>query len=411
MKKPERLTFDARETWSKRTKDFRLEIRPYVGYALQSVSLFVLLLVLAGSFFYGKLLTQAPLGFPFREIAALVLLPFAAWSPIRTYIREADTVFWLPLETEIARHYMTRAVNASFAVQAFGLLAAWLAVWPAFAFADGDKPGFIHALLVLLVLKRVLLQGHWTELKLTIRSKRALLAMLRWLLAGGCLYMLLTLSPPAGSLLVAATLLIYFGLIHLLDEKKLHWLQLVEAERRHRSLILRLLNQFVDVAELHGRPRPVHAPRKLIRGLAGLRFDASHTYRFLYVHVWLRSEGFGMTLRLTVLGGLIISFTKGVAAPAIVFLLFTTLTALQLKELAKAYRHSEWSFIYPLPPALRAQSAQTVIRRIHAVTVALLTVPLLWAMAAPYQALLLLALGLGLSYIWTTLPKNSIFSK
>lgn len=411
MKMPERLTFDAREAWSKRTKDFLLEIRPYVGYALQSVSLVVLLLMLAGTYVYGKMLAQAPPGFPFREIVGLVLLPVTAVSPIRTYIREADTVFWLPLENEIARGYMTRAVNASFAVQAFMLLAVWLAVWPAFAFAAGAKPGFLHVLLVLFVLKRMLLQGHWTELKLTVRSQIALLALLRWLLAGVCLYMLLMLRPGFGTLLVTATLLVYFGLIRLLDEKKLNWLRLVEAERRHKRMIFRLLNQFIDVSELQGRPRSVHAPRKLIRGLAGFRFDAPHTYRFLYIHVWLRSELFGMTLRLTGLGCILVSFSGGVAVPVIVFFLFAALTGLQLKELAKAYRHSDWSFIYPLPAELRGQSAQTVVRRIHAAAVVLLSVPLLWAMPAPYQALLLLVVGLGLSYVLTTLRTSSSFSK
>ncbi|SDD61640.1 ABC-2 type transport system permease protein [Paenibacillus sp. UNCCL117] len=400
MSKPEPLTFDAGRLWSKRERAFLAEIKPYVGYALQTVSLLIVLGMLAMTYLYGKLLVMAPPGFPFREIITLVLLPILALSPIRTYLREPDLVFWIPLESELVRGYMTKAVNRAWAWQTIGVLIVWLAVWPAYAFSEGDKPGFLHALLVLIAIKRILLQARWLEAALLAsKPARIVWSLSRWLAAGSLTYALLTLRPWVGTLIVAAALLLYVGLIRLSTVRTLQWLRLVDTERKHRRAILQLLNQFVDVSDMQGRPRSVHAPRKLMERLGGFRFQTAHTYRFLYAYVWLRSEIFGIALRLSILGFLIIAFTRGFLVPTLVFLVFAALLALQLKELTKAYRHSDWSFIYPLPPQLRASSAASVVRSIHAAAVALLAVPLLWALPAFYYAFVLLAAGWGLTLL------------
>ncbi|WP_159888526.1 ABC transporter permease [Paenibacillus puerhi] len=399
MSKPEPFLFDPDRLWNRRERGFMAEIKPYIAYALQTVALLIVLGMLAMAFLYGRLLTQAPPGFPFKEIITLILLPILALCPIRTYLREPDLVFCIPLESEFIRGYLKKALHRAFALQSFALLVVWLAVWPAYAFSEGAKPGFLHVLLVLIALKRILLQAKWMELMLTERLPRAVWSLVRWLLAGGLTYALLLMRPWVGTLTAAVVLLLYLGLIRLSSGRSLQWLRLIETERRHRRSILNLLNQFVDVSDLQGRPRAVHAPRILMEKLGGFRFQESHAYRFLYTYVWLRSETFGIALRLTGLGFLLIALTRGLLVPPIVFLVFTALLALQLRELAKAYRHSDWSFIYPLPSQLRALSAAHVVRRIHAAAVTLLAIPLLWALPAFYYAFALLAAGWGLTLL------------
>ncbi|MEK8132856.1 ABC transporter permease [Paenibacillus filicis] len=400
MSKPESLKFVPERLWNQRERAFLAEIRPYIGYALQTVSLLILLGMLAMAYLYGKLLTLAPPNFPFREIITLILIPILALNSIRTYLRGPDLVFLIPLESELVRGYMNKAVNRAFLWQTSALLVVWLAVWPAYAFSAGAKPGFLHALLVLIVIKRVLLQARWMELALISRPARMLWSLVRWLMAAGLTYSLLTLQPWVGTLTVAVILLLYVLITRLSAGKQsLQWLRLIDTEHRHKRNILRLLNQFVDVSDLQGRPRSVHAPRMMMERLGGFRFRSTDTYRFLYAYVWLRSETFGIGLRLTGIGFVLVALTRGMAVPPIVFLVFTALLALQLKELAKAYRHSDWSFIYPLPPQLRATSAAYVVRRVHAASVALLAVPLLWAMPHFYYTFPLLAVGWGLTFL------------
>ncbi len=149
-----KLSIDTDRLWNKRTSDFLLEIRPFIGYALQSAALLIVLLILAGAYFYTRFLSEAPPDFPFRELAALVLLPFLALSPIRTYLKEADLIYMVPMETEMSA-YMQKATARAFRIQTLALLAVWTAVWPMYALsAGGDGKSFVVILLVLAALKK-----------------------------------------------------------------------------------------------------------------------------------------------------------------------------------------------------------------------------------------------------------------
>ncbi|WP_010495798.1 ABC transporter permease [Paenibacillus elgii] len=409
------LPSDILALWSKRTSEFWREVRPYAGYALQSFSYAAILIMLAGGYFYTRLLSEAPPDFPFRETAALVLLPFLALSPVRTYIRNADFIYLLPMETKLSV-YMHRAVMLSFWLQSFLLLAVWMAAWPMYAMAAGGSlVQFAHVLIMAILAKRVLIHGAWLELKLTERLPIILWSALRWIVAAAAALLLLRLPLWTGTLAVSAVLLVYLGALRLTSGKRiLNWLRLADTEQRQRARIFRLLNYFIDVADIPNRPTPIRAPMKLLRGLGGFGYDSAHTYRYLFTLVWLRSELGGITMRLTVLGFLLIAWTRGDALAVFLFALFAGLMMLQLKELQKAYRHSDWSYIYPLPPELRMRSAATIRFRIHAACLLLLGVPLLWAMSHPGYALVTLCAGLALSYgyaRWTMRAKKAAKKK
>lgn len=409
------LPSDISGLWSKRTSEFWREIRPYAGYALQSFSYAAILIMLAGGYFYTRLLSEAPPDFPFRETAALVLLPFLAWCPVRTYIRKADFIYLLPMETKLSG-YMHRAVMRSFWIQSFLLLAVWMAAWPMYAMAAGGSlVPFAHVLIMTILAKRVLIYGAWLELKLTDRLPIILWSALRWIVAAAAALLLLRLPLWTGTLAVSAVLLVYLGALRLMGSKRiLNWLRLAETEQRQRARIFRLLNYFIDVADIPNRPSPIRAPMKLLRGLGGFGYGSAYTYRYLFTLVWLRSELDGITMRLTALGFLLIAWTRGDALAVFLFALFAGLTMLQLKELQKAYRHSDWSYIYPLPPELRIRSAAAIRFRIHAACLLLLGVPLLWAMSHPGFAVVTLGAGLALSYgyaRWTMRAKRAVKKK
>lgn len=401
-----RQSIDTRRLWNKRTHDFLLEIRPFIGYALQSAALTIVLLMLAGSYFYTRILSEAPPDFPFIELAALMLLPTLALSPIRTYLKEADLIFIVPMEAEMSA-YLQKAASRAFWTQSLALLAVWTAAWPMYAVAaEGNLISFVVILLVLAALKKVLLVSRWQELQWTERWHTLTWSALRWLIAGGLTYLLLRLPLWSGAFVVSASSLLIFGGLHWLDKKSIHWPRLIDTEKKHRAFIFRLLNQFIDVSEVQSRPRPIPAPMRLLRLLGGFQFDSRDTYRYMYTLVWLRSEWFGITLRLTVLGMALISFSRGILMTSFLFVLFTTLLAIQLKELQKAYRHSDWSFIYPLPADLRIRSARSVRFRIYAACMALLTIPAFWAMPHPLYAPALLIIVGGVSYLYGKMKRK-----
>ncbi|UUZ80982.1 hypothetical protein LJK88_40610 [Paenibacillus sp. P26] len=50
--------------WSQRTTSFIQELRPYLGYALQSASIAIILLMLVSTYGYRRFLSDVPPGFP-----------------------------------------------------------------------------------------------------------------------------------------------------------------------------------------------------------------------------------------------------------------------------------------------------------------------------------------------------------
>ncbi|AFH65443.1 ABC transporter permease [Paenibacillus caseinilyticus] len=390
------------ELWNRRTAGFLAEIRPYLVYALQSVALAVILLMLGAGVGYNYLLTSAPPSFPFKELAACILLPAAALSPIRTYMKEADLIFLMPMETGMSA-YFDKAASRAFRLQLLLLVVSWLAAWPLYAKGAGESGLllFVHILLVLAAVKKVLLYGRSLELKLSEKKMISFYVTLRTLVAAGTVYLITVLTAWEGTLAAALLLLIYLGCLYPVRSRAVNWTRLVELERRHRAVTFRLLNNFIDVPSVQGRPRSVHAPKKGLGALGGFRHRPEDTYRYLYTLVWLRSEWFGITVRLTLLGVILLAAVRGAWMAGILYALFAGLTALQLKELQKAYRHSDWSFIYPLPEGIRSRSASTVVFRIHALCLALLALASLASMPTPLYSAGWFAVTLLLSYLYS----------
>ncbi|WP_426449365.1 ABC transporter permease [Paenibacillus sp. S-38] len=390
------------ELWVRRTAGFQAEIRPYVVYALQSAALAVVLLMLGAGIGYHYLLTSAPPSFPFRELAACILFPAAALSPIRTYIKEADLIFLMPMENEMSA-YFAKTASRAFTLQLIILLVSWLAAWPLYAQAEGEHGFllFVHIFLVLAAAKKVLLYGRSLELKLSEKKSILFYVLLRTVIAAGTVYSITALSAWAGTLAAALLLLCYLACLYPARRPAVNWTRLVELEKRHRGVIFRLLNNFIDVPSVQGRPRSVHAPKKLLGAIGGFRHGPRDAYRFLYTLVWLRSEWFGITVRLTLIGVILLAVVRGTVAGGILYALFAVLTALQLKEVQKAYRHSDWSFIYPLPEGLPGRSTAAVVLRIHTLCLALLALPALGSMPSPLYAAGWFAAALLLSYLYS----------
>jgi ABC-2 type transport system permease protein len=99
---------------------------------------------------------------------------------------------------------------------------------------------------------------------------------------------------------------------------------------------------------------------------------------FVYFLVWLRSEWFGISLRLMAIGVFLVAISGGGLSALLLFALFAVLIAMQLKELEGVYRNYEWTRMYPLPTGLRGSSVRLVRFVLHAAAVVALAVPLGW---------------------------------
>lgn len=399
-----------------RARRFAQEIRPYVFYAMQSGSMALILLFLIGLFLYDRLLTNPPPGFPFALVASLALLFALALGSIRTYLREADQIYLLPMEAEL-QSYLRGAINRAFIRQAIALAVVWLAVWPMVRMAYGQASlrEFAVLLIVLLLLKRVQLHARWTELSQPEARIRRRLTAFRWLIAWASAYLLASLPLWAGVLTVAVGTAVYVLLLRLVPGLEgVPWLSLIAEERRQQGAVFRFLNLFVDVPSMQGKPRALPAPPRLAERLG---FRPQRTYIFLYALIWLRSEWFGITIRLTLLGALAVGVSGGSYVALLLYAIFAVLIAVQMKELQRAYRDYDWTHVYPLPTGLREASVRLVRFALHAAALVLLTVPLAWhairgaLWAGPLPDSLLAGAvvvgGAALSYLYHRLKKTN----
>ncbi|MEI7024728.1 ABC transporter permease [Paenibacillus sp. y28] len=374
---------DMKAMYSRRSAQFLKEIRPYLHYAIQSVVLSLVAVFLLSSVGYKVLLQSVDERFPWQPLCtAAMLLPLAGGS-IRTYLREADMLFLLPYERGMAS-YLQAAMRRAMLLQFLLVIVVWLLVWPLYAKMTGA--GLLHfagLLLLWCLLKFVLLTGKWTELQLLESGTRRWFALLRWGLAGLAAYVLLASGLLPGLFTVSAGSLLYLGLLRLPRNYTVNWSLLMDWEKRHRARIYRVLNWFIDVPQVQDKARNFRLPRTWLKAIP-FRQDAS--YHYMYTLVWLRSELFGITLRLTLLGMVLLVFIRNDWAAAIVYIVFALFSALQLSELKRYYRDHIWHAIYPLQQGLWKRSVGTVCFCIHLGVLLLLAIPLAAHLTEPLWA-------------------------
>lgn len=404
---------NTKSLWKQRRLRFLKEIAPYVLYSLRSgLAALIIILMFVAMFFYGRLLEDMPSDFPAIPVVVALVGVIVVYSPVRTYIREADTLFLLPAESPMKQYFRTATLNAAIG-QSIAVVVAWLVLWPLYQAAGksqsitmtlGEGPWpFIVGLVLLLAMKWWSLYNSWREMQLRERSHRRLFILIRaaatfFLLYAAASYPLLRFLP----LLLAATVL-YTIALRLPPDLPTHWLHLAEREQRTIRRTYRFLGWFVDVPDFLGQPSRRRALDALVRRI---RHQSANTFTFLYSVIFFRSDLFGVKVRLTILGGLFIGTLSQDWAKLTAYSLSVWITALQLSALDQAYRHTDWLHIYPLPEALRGKSAAKVRYKAHTYAILVFAIIALSTMDF-WMAIASLAGGLTFSAWYHLLRKNA----
>lgn len=385
--------------WRERAGAFWRETMPYIRYMAQSgVPLVASILLFAGIASYIGLVRNVPASFPFTWTGVAALIPAICWSPLRTWLREADIVFLMPREAE-----MTAYLHHSFRYNGIagyaGLIILCLIYSPLYV----QGPGQLYWPLLLaaaVVLKALNGAGAWLERKMLWSGARIGLRLLRWTVSAAGLALLLEAEPWLALLfLLAAALLM--GLLYR-SQRRYHlpWLRLIAEEARTRRRYNLFFSAFTDVPS----ERAQVAQRRYLSWLGALtRYRKENAFVYLYAHTLIRTELGGIVMRLTALG----IFSGWLAAhsglwsgwgAAGVYMLFVWLTGVQVGSLVQSHRHSVWRHVYPLPDKSRLAALLRIDR-----TAMLLCISALWlpaiillpgqGFAIPAAAAALLAVG------------------
>ncbi|WP_036746724.1 ABC transporter permease [Paenibacillus sp. UNC451MF] len=388
---------DMKVLYQRRSAEFLKEIRPYLHYALQSVVMSAVAAFLLFSIAYRLFLGWVTPAFPWELLCATVMLFPLAGGKIRSYLQDADIIFLLPHERGM-NIYLQAAMRKALIIQTAIVIAVWLLIWPLYAkMTAAGGLQFIVILLVLVLFKWALMFGKWTELQLQEPSIRRWFVLLRWLLAALSAYAMFAWKLPYGILLLAVGSILYLGLLRLPRKYIVHWLLLIDWEKRHRASVYRFLNWFIDVPQVQGKARNTRIPKGWLRIIP---FRQSSSYLYMYTLIWLRSELLGITFRLTVLGIVILASLRSDWASVISYIAFGLFGALQLSDLKRYYRVHIWHRIYPLPDGLLKRSISTVRLLIHLAMLLLMAIPLGWTLSTPVWAAVLFLLSAAASWLF-----------
>ncbi len=361
--------------WGKRARDFRKEILPYIRYMGQSgFPAFLSLLFVSATIGYFSLLRHLPEQFPFAAVGVAVLTPAVCWSPLRTWLAAADTVFMMPRESQMGRY-----LRLSFRRGAIGsglLAAAALVLYLPF-YRHAEAPiGAVAIVLISALLRAVHVQAAWRERQLCWPGIRRLLRVLRWTLTGMMLAVWLSFQLWQAVLftLLAALLL---GLVYKLPSRhRFPWERLIAEEERTRKRFYVFFGLFIDVPTL---PSATARRAYLSWLLAFIPYGRRSTFSYLYTASLLRTETGGILLRLAALGSLVLYWLADAAlfggwGALLAYGLFLGIIGLQLGGLRHIHRYSVWHHVYPLPDTQRLEQYVKVDRIALAVCAALLLV-------------------------------------
>ncbi|GGE72812.1 ABC transporter permease [Priestia taiwanensis] len=339
---------DVRSYWKTRFKLFVQEIQKYMKYMLNDHLKFVLIFAIGGgAFYYQRWLETLPPTFPAAFIIAAVMALVLTNGTIITFLKEADAVFFLPLEERL-KGYFARSFFFTYQLHIYFVVAMFGLFIPLYAKQMNGTMNSVFLLLFILVLtKGWNLCVAWESMYFYERGRKLFDSILRIGLNFILVYTMLLPSLQLYTFVVVAIMGGYLLYLYVQTKgKSLPWERLIEQEQRRMTLFYRVANMFTDVPHMKGRVKR----RKWLDVFArGITFSQKETYSYLYVRTLLRSGDYvGVYIRLVAVGIILLVVVPNQYVQITISVLFVYLISFQLQTLWYHHRHVIWLSLYPV---------------------------------------------------------------
>jgi ABC-2 type transport system permease protein len=376
----------------RRAAAFRAEVVPYFRYVLQSgFGLLVAVIFFAALIGYSNLLQDMPHDFP-ADLAGVAAIACAAlWTPLRTYVQPADTVFLLSLETQVERFYIRQALNRAAFRNAFLTLMVYVVFVPVYMRAPvtleaaHSRPLWLVGLLLVAVAVWNV-SGNWHERRLS-GARRYLSKVVRAAITLSAVWVLLNNAFwPAAAWVTGLLLLVRIGW-HYARNTGFPWELLMKEEAVANRRWQRFLGWFVDVPSAEAK-----SVRRRWASWIGdrLPWSKTHAWHYWYVKAFIRGETFGPWMRWHLVIAFIMLVVDHRVADGIIYLTGLFVGGMQLTELARL-RMGPSVHVLPLGQDDCQMAAMSVAR-----SAGVLGAALLWLVGA-------LPNGTGVALSWQAL--------
>ncbi|MGY4690481.1 ABC transporter permease [Salibacterium sp. K-3] len=385
--------------WEDRVKAFWNQAIRYLRLIGNSGFMFSLYaLFLAGGYFYPSFIEWLPEAVPVPLLFAAVFTYLLTRCPLRTFLKEGDLVFLLPLERRL-KSYFRKSVMYSFLFQSAGMVILFLLLGPLFRDRiAGDHTYMYIVLLLLLLMNAWNYAAFWAEARFqeeTVRLKHTAGRALLNIAGAYLLFQGTSLWFPA-SILVLMVFLYTFYYYPLLGRYLLKWEVLLQLEEQRLSAFYRFVRSFTDVGYVKTvvkRRRWLNAP--VDRWI----WSRGSVFTILFSKSFIRSgEYLGMYVRLTLAAGLVMYAFPNDWFRMAAALLFLYMTSVQLRTLWHHFDVLIWPDLYPVSLETKQKDFKTLVKMLLIIQTVLLTmVYLLTAGSLPPGMILL---GTGLLFCW-----------
>ncbi|CAG9609471.1 ABC transporter permease [Pseudoneobacillus rhizosphaerae] len=386
--------FNVLKLWSDRSKQTSKELSRYLRYIFNG-HLMIVLIFLIGSltFYYQQWVKTLDESFPAGVIMAVILGIFLTYSPVYTFLLDADRVFLLPIENKMTKYFMRSGV-VSFGLQAYILLMVLAAMMPMYVHVSGSTyKTFFSFVFLLLILKIWNLATRWRIQYYVEKNVHRTDSFIRYCLNTVFMYLAFMSSPKFLLIILFVIMLgLYFFFYQNTKKKGLKWEEIILLEQNRLTGFYRIANLFTDVPKFKDE---VKRRRWLDWVAKNIVFQQNNTQLYLLTRTFLRSGDYlGLVIRLTVIGGLVLFYWDFIYGQFLFLLLFLYLTGFQLLPLKNHHQNVLWIDLYPI-----SEQREKAFKKILTWVLTLQTVVLSLLFVLKGEWLLfLIGLGIGLVF-------------
>ena len=313
--------------------------------------------------------------------ATLAFSYYLVSTKIKTYIKEADAVFLLPLEKYYRKVGLKTVINST-VVHIITVVIFYFATKPITNLIGNIDRLSIFMLLIVIIwnnLLKYLQVIHykeiiWSKLLLFIVIFMQLLVVFFGDIAIRIIYLI--------SIIVLAVFTYYImknagNKLNAKDQEKyvVNWNQAADYDKHRIESYLKFVNMFVDVP-LSG----VKVARRkyfdiLLPKLTKDNFKKENSFKYYYYRVFLRQENtVYLALRLMLLAVLVIFSFKNTYVSGLAIISYSYLTIIQLVPLYKQMSNNIWHSILPVSEDIKIKSYKQLLTSVMIVTTLLLGV-------------------------------------
>ncbi|MEI5906455.1 ABC transporter permease [Bacillus spongiae] len=393
--------------WKRRVADYNKELQKYLRYMFNDHLLFVLIFALgAGAYTYNEWVDTLDGSFPAEIIMAMVLGSLLVWSPLYTFLKEADAVYLLPMEEKM-RGYFQKSLFLSFLFQTYAPLLVLAALMPMYVQVSGVAfSSFFLIFGAVLLIKGWNIFVKWNVLKSQDSEVAVVDGIIRLLLNITLLFFILERASYLFILILALVYLAY-GIYFYRTAKgrTLQWERLIDIEVARLLQFYRLANLFTDVPKLKGK---VYRRKWLDPFLQKAKFEQKESFTYLYSRTFYRSSEFlGLFIRLTMISMLLLYVNDWVYFQLFISVLFLYLTGFQLIPLVKKHSYVIWISLYPISMKERRRAFLALIQKLMFIQSALFAlIPVLAGQWQNGVLILVVNLVISLMMVSVYIPKR-----